>query len=296
MLRAGLTLATVALSLSPVVTNSTAGQPNAISDTPTSQPAPESNESTGGPMTALGERLIAELPKIEFGYSHVSQFEAPDPKDKPFATSRTSVIAQGIGDRMRYHYTDVSIVRDPQMNVIEIKTDGYLDRHHRPISIDWEIIRQKPNGTYTTESEKLVVGDETTVFTRTDANGKTEEKKYPTPKETFVYLIGDLMRRLPTEPGQRFILRDLDPETGKLDRRTYHVTEKDGGKLISIRKHPSKVETEYYQLNDRNWIEKHAIHDLGLTFNASSDARVHAIENVFQRYRREEKKPPLVEN
>lgn len=262
---------------------------------PTTQPADAAltESSAVGSLAQRGESLLRSLPKIEFGYSYEACHEAKRPDGKPLATTRTTVIARGIGDAMQYRYSNTSFVRDAKRNVIEINTQGYFDRAFRPISIEWEIIHQDSNGPYTTEKEKLVVGDTHTTFTRTSHDGSVEEKVYPTPQKPFVYLIDDLIRRLPAEPGDRFILRDLDPATGKLNRRTYHVLARPDGKvMVSLRKHPSKVETEYYLLSESGWLEKHTLHDLPLTFEVANESRVAALENMFRRFRTVPKPAP----
>lgn len=247
---------------------------------------PDEAAASAGPMTRRGDELIANLPKISFGINRTTLLEAKGDDDKPFATSRSTLLSAGVGDEIRYIYTNVSLVRAKDGSVLEVKTTGTLTRHFRPEKIEWEIIDQKPSGQFTKSLETLTISDDEILRIKTDANGKTTEKRMPTPKEEFVYLIDDLLLMLNIEPGDRFILRDLDSDTGQLNRRTYVVSKKDENQTrIGIRKHPSKVETEYYLLHSPNMIMKHTIHELGLTFSATNEARIAAIENVFRRMR-----------
>jgi len=266
-------------------------EPEARRKSPTSQPTDgKANEPGGtqarGPLTRLGNKLIARLKPIGFGTDDRTLLEAKR-DDKPFATSRATLTDEGLGPAMRYRYADVSLLRSPDASVIEVKTTGILDRFFRPERLEWDIIRQAPDGRFKTRREAVVIGDKEILRTVTDADGKTTHQRFATPKRTFVYLTGDLLRMLDLEPGQRFILSDLDPDTGKLNRRTYEVTKDKRGRLrVGIRKHPSKVETEYYLLHGTGHIVRHVIHDLGMTFDAVSDGRIRGVEEAFRRRRR----------
>ncbi|MCB9852215.1 MAG: hypothetical protein H6819_03895 [Phycisphaerales bacterium] len=249
--------------------------------------ASQSDDATAGPMSRRGDELIAALPEIPFGINRVTRLEANGDDDKAFATSRSTLLSSGKGDTLRYAYTNVSLMRSKDGSVIEVKTTGTLTRRFRPEKIVWEIIDQKPTGYFSKTVETMTIDDEEIVRVKTDADGKTTEKRMPTPKEEFVYLIDDLMLMLKIKPDDRFILRDLDPDTGRLNRRTYVVSKKDDNQTrVGIRKHPSKVETESYLLHGPDMIMKHTIHDLALTFTATTEARLSAVENVFRRMRR----------
>lgn len=266
-----------AAALRPVLADGSANSPSS---------QPTNADETPGPMTQLGDRLIDELPPIPFGedsrtYLMVTQ------ADKPFATSRTALVSEGHGDEIHYSYTDVSMVRGQNGGSLEVRTTGILNRRFRPVKLRWEIIDQQPSGTYTKTTEDLTIDDDEMVSVKTDAKGRKTEKRFPTPKENFVYLVGDLIRMLKLEPGQTFILRDLDTDTGKLVRRTYSVKKKGETQLrVGIRMHPSKVETEYYLLDTSHAIVRHAIHRVGLTFNAATKAKIEAAENAMRRYRK----------
>lgn len=274
------------LAIGTLLTMATASAatPDAGKGNATTQPNRESKSP--GPMTTLGNDLIESLPPIAFGVDQETILEATR-NDKPFATSRSTLVSQGTGKDIRYHYSDVSMMRGADRSVIEVQTTGVFTRRFRPEKLEWKIIHQTPTGDYSTTTESVTVGEDEIVRVETDASGKTTEKRFPTPKPDFVYLVGNLFTMLKLEPGQRFILSDLDPETGKLNRRTYKVKRKDDHQLrVSVRKHPSKVETEYYVIQKPGQIMRHTIHDLGITFSATSKTRVLALENALRRPRK----------
>ncbi|MCA9255199.1 MAG: hypothetical protein KDA33_06150 [Phycisphaerales bacterium] len=243
-------------------------------------------ELLGGPLTTLGRSLIEGLPPIAFGTNLKSLVEASR-DDKPCASSRTTLVSRGEGQDIRYLYTDVSIFRSEDGNSIEVRTTGVLTQKFRPERLEWEIVQQRPSGEHRKMVETLTIEEDEMVKVATDETGKSIERRMPTPREDFVYLTGEMLRLLKLEAGQRFILNDLDTDTGKVIRRTFVVSKKDDKRLrVGIRKLPNKVESEYYEIAEPGTILRHGIHELGLTFTATTDARVTAIERAVRRQRR----------
>lgn len=275
-------LSAILLMIGALLSTGVSGAPAEGGAQPASRPA---NDVPSGALTALGNELIARLPPIAFGTNLETLVEAKQ-NDKPYATSRSTLVSKGARDEIRYAYTDISTFRSPDGTSIEVKTTGTFDRRFRPEKLEWEIIHQRASGEHTKTVETLEIGDEEMVSIKTDAAGKTIERRMPAPKEDFVYLTGDLLRLLKPEPGQTFILNDLDPDTGRLNRRTYRVTKKDEKHIrIGIRKHPSKVETEYYLIAAPGTIMRHEIYDPGIAFTATTKPRILAIENAVRRLR-----------
>lgn len=269
---------TAAMGTIMLISRSSVGAPTPTTTQPAAAESPR-------PLTTLGHELIEGLPPIRFGLNQERFLEAQR-NEKIFATSRSSLVSTGTGESLRYYYQDVSIFRGDDRRAMEVRTTGVLNRRFRPEKIEWEIINQAPNGTFTKATESLTIDDEEMLHVKTDATGKTIEKRIPTPKEDFVYLVDDLLLMLKLEPGQMFILSDLDPDTGRLNRRTYEVSKKDGNLTrVSIRKHPSKVETEYYLLREPGTIMRHDLHDLSISFTATTETRVIAAEKAVRRVR-----------
>lgn len=246
----------------------------------------ESKSSGENKFVNKGNELIAALPKIPFGIHKQNNLQA-DQNEKPYATSRSDLTAIGIGDKVRYKYSDVSILRGDKGEVLEVKTVAIFDQYFKPEEIDWEIIEQNAQFVAKTRRESLRTDGDEYVFTKTDHDGKKTETRYAIPKENFVYFTPDLLGLMDLKPGDRFLMRDINPETGELNSAIYSVAARPNEQLrVGKKKIPSKVETEYFVLENDGSVARHGLVEFGMTFNATSRNIVEGVEKACRRHRR----------
>jgi len=233
-----------------------------------------------------GARRLAQLPDIAFGTNRRLALLAKR-NGKPVACSRSSLTTTGAGEKLRYKYEDVSFIGDPSVEVVEAQTTAFLTKDMHPESIDWKFIRQIPTGETTTTTEQLKIVDGKVVFTRTLPDGKETTKRYAPPSKAYAYFTPYLVELLSLKDGDRFIINNLDPETGELMAELYTVTQRArGGLRVSKKRLPAPLETEFFFLNDKGQVETHGLAEMNLTFETSTEDIVKAIENVFQRRRK----------
>ncbi len=245
--------------------------------------------STDSSKLSLRQRGVKKLEQLPDMKAHVNRRLTLLAKrnDKPVACSRSSLTSSKTGDALRYKYEDVSLLRGPSQEVIEAQTTAVLSKDMHPESIDWKFIKQATNGTTETTMEQLKRVDGEFVFTRTMPDGTTTTKRYPLPSKAYAYFTPYLVELLPLKEGDRFIINNLDPETGDITAELYAVTARlKGGLRVGKKRLPEPLETEFFYLNGVQHVEAHGLAALDMTFEISTLEIVTAIEEAFTRYRK----------
>lgn len=243
--------------------------------------------ANGSSLRATGIAMLEQLPKIAFGTKN-ELFLVAQRDGKSVACSRSSLITTGAGPTLRYKYHDVSILRAKGYDVLEVQTTGIFTKEFHPDRIDWEIIEQASTGEYKTTKESLVAVGKEFVFTRVTPDSKETTNRFAKPSAPYAYFTPYLMELLPLENGQRFILNNLDAETGTLQADSYIVTDRTkGGLRVSKKTLPAKLETEFFFLSASQQVETHGLTKLDLKFETSTEPIVLAMENAFRRRRKD---------
>jgi|GEM_PF-2003966 len=244
---------------------------------------------TESPKLSLRERggkNLEQLPEVNSRLNRRLALLAKR-NDKPMACSRSSLTSSQADGVLRYKYEDVSLLRGPNQEVIEAQTTAILTKDMHPQSIDWKFIKQAPDGTTETTTEQLKRGDGEFAFTRTLPDGKITTKRYPLPSKAYAYFTPYLVELIPLKEGDRFIINNLDPETGEIHAELYAVTARSkGGLRVGKKRLPGPLETEFFYLNGVQHVEAHGLAALDLTFELSTIEIVTAIEEALKRYRK----------
>lgn len=248
-------------------------------------PATQPGDAPATDPRAEGLRLIEGLPDIKLGLVRHSFLEARS-GDKPNGMSRGRLEPEEAGDGSRYYaYENVSLMRGQDGQTIEVITSGKLDRWFCPIELNWTVRRYTTDRKVRVSREQLRVTDKQILLTKHPDEGEPTEIKRARPEGRFIYLTGDLLCLLDLKPDRVFILRELDPESGKVVAQTYRTREKEDGRLrIGLTRLPGKVETEVFVRDRDNHIGLHEVHGTPIRFYRTDAVRINAIESALRRY------------
>lgn len=235
-------------------------------------------------LQKAGDAVIDALPEIKPGFRRESFLET-FVGWKSAGFSRSVLLGVKKDERSFYQYSVDGMVRQVDGSIFEMKTRATLDRYLSPLRIRWDSILTSPDGKKTESGREVILEAKQIRIIVKDAAG-ARERKIRRPSGRFVYLTGMLISMLDVKDRDKFILRDIDPETGVLALRTYSIRGLSAGKSrVGVSRHRSSTEEFYYIRDADRSIEEHISHGMKMpiTFKVASRERVAKIEAALRR-------------
>lgn len=169
---------------------------------------------TSPAMVAAGIRAVSSLKTLPPGQNRPYYFAIMRGPDETIGYASVAITSKGIPGNVVYEYTNTWTIIFPTGDRVVSDLKATLRPNFEPIDVDvWEG-RFMPDGQLVARQSHVAVGKEKTVVT-TSNDGESQTRDLPQLEKPYVSAIEVFAAQHVPTPGERFVLREFDPKSGR---------------------------------------------------------------------------------